>query len=238
MPGKLLFRGDKVYTFTKADRDLLVRALYGEEGADPFNPGQRGGLAVSVCMINRWAMFLTLPWYRKLLLQKPEAKVYGYDSFDDMLSAYSQPVNPIWLNGGRKDPDPSHVDDKEKRRSEILEKPIGEFPKAIRDAVDGILGFADQPWSTAALNGSLLNGVPEDMAGIVHFYCPAYYYARKLKRRPTDAEVEFAAKTAFGSSPSDGKIFSPVKGVSLRSNVFYKVGRSKSWKPGDVRVEP
>lgn len=97
MRGKLLYDGKPVYQFTDADWDLAVRAVEGEAGKNACSDSE--GLAVMVCMINRWAMMLTLRWYQKLLLKQPEAKVYGFESFADMSDSYSQPVNPAWLDG-------------------------------------------------------------------------------------------------------------------------------------------
>ena len=233
MAGTLRFRGETIYKFTEADRDLLVRALQGEEGEKAYHT--RAGLAVSVCMINRWAMFLTLPWYRRLLLQKPEAKVYGYDSFDDMLHAYSQPVNFAWLNGGKFDENPDVIDNREKRRQDLLTRPIDSFPIQLRDLVDDILAFSRV---TRKSSIKLQGGVPRDMVGLVHFYSPVYYYARKLKKpasKLTTDEVLFACRTAFGSG-SDKKIYSQPDGADPRGNAFYKVPRTTGWKPDWVQV--
>lgn len=229
---KLFWKDEELYTFTQADRDLLIRALEGEAGKDAAE--SREGLAVAVCMVNRWAMMLSLPWYRRLLLQKPEAKVYGYDSFDDMLHAYSQPVNFAWLNGGRKDSDPTHVDAQEQRRESLLTRPIESFPQGIRNLVNCLLGMDAK--ADAPLN--LMKGVPADMAGLVHFFCPAIYYAKKLGKRPRDltpAEVETANRTHYGNRDKN-LIYAQPSGVSVRSNAFYRIGSTKGWKPDWVRV--
>jgi hypothetical protein len=240
MSGRLLFDGDWIYTFTKADRDTMVRCIYGESGADACAEGKLDGLAVLVCMVNRWTMLLTLPWYRKLLLKDPEAKVYGYNTFNDFLHAYSQPINYAWLNGGKFDHDPDHVDAGEKRRAELLERSIDRFPRSIRDTVDECLCFSGDFFSTATTNGTLGAGVPAGMAGLVHFYCPAIYYARKLGVRPRDltsVQVETANKEHFGN-PDKGLIYAQPVGCSPRSNAFYKVKRTRNWRPEIVRVVP
>lgn len=225
MLGNLLFKNRLIYTFSDADRDLLVRALYGEAGADAAS--SREGLAISCTMISRWSMLLALPWYQALLLKDPEAKVYGYDEFREMLAAYSQPVNPRWLNGGRFDHDAAVVDELEKRRLNIQTAPLAMFPPPIHQLVDSVLK-----------DGLLKDGVPQDMAGLVHFYCPTVYYARKLNKKAaqlTATEVEFANSTHYANKDQT-LIFSQPAGVSGRSNAFYKIKSTRNWGPGDVKI--
>jgi len=240
MSGNLLFDGEPIYRFTKTDRDTMVRCLFGESGVDACVQPKRDGLAVMVCMINRWAMLLTLPWYRNLLLKEPEAAVYGYQNFDEFLHAYSQPINYAWLNGGKFDHDPDTVDAGERRRKDILERTVDSFPRSIRDTVDEALCFAGSFYSTATTNGSLGAGVPSDMAGLVHFYCPSIYYAKRIGVRPRDltsVQVETANKEHFGNHDKWLVYFQP-NGVSGRSNAFYKVKRTRRWTPEMVRVVP
>lgn len=238
MAGKLIYRGDEIYTFTLEDRDTLIRAIRGEAGKDACS--SREGMAVACCMISRWAMFLTLPWYRKLLLKKPDAKIYGYDSFDDLLHAYSQPVNFAWLNGGRFDKDPAHESPEEKRRADFLSAPVDSFPIPIIAMVDSILCFAPGD------SGRLRDGVPKDMAGLVHFFCPAIYHARKLTRlfgreiKPrdlTNEQVRQACREHTGN-PDKNLIFAQPDNVSMRSNSFYRLPRTRGWKPDFVRIVP
>ena len=228
MPSKLLFNGKPVYTFTDEDRDILVRCLDGEAG-DNAAVG-REGLAIACCMINRWTSMLTLPWYRKLLLQQPKAKVNGYATLADLIHAYSQPVNYAWLNGGRHDLDPAHVSPEEARRAELLSRPIDSFPQSIRDLVDKVLAVG--------VPGLLEKGTPPDMTGIVHFYMPCLYYARHLNckvRDLTDDQVAQCSKSHFGNPDRTLVLAQPV-GVSMRSNAFYTVGQTKSWNWATVRV--
>lgn len=224
--GTLLYRRDRIYEFTAEDRDLLVRAMWGESGER--STSTREGLAVACTMIQRWAMLLTLPWYRAVLARRPDAAVYGYTAFSDFLAAYSQPVNPAWLNGGRKDRDPDTIDPAEQRRDWIQTRPITSFSPAVRALVSAILD-----------GESLRDGVPADMRGLVHFYCPAIYYARSLGQRLrdlTDNAVDDASRRAFGHGP--GLIWSQPQGVSARSNAFYRIKRTKRWGADRVKVVP
>ena len=234
MRGKLLYDGKPVYQFTDADWDLAVRAVEGEAGKNACSDSE--GLAVMVCMINRWAMMLTLRWYQKLLLKQPEAKVYGFESFADMSDSYSQPVNPAWLDGGSKDKHPGQVSAAEKRRAEFLSRPIEEFPESIRFLV------------ARCLDGqALAQGVRRDMTGLVHFFLPALYYARKLGRERgipdlkvrdlTDDEVLEASRIHYGNKDK-GLVYSQPAGVNPRSNAFYKIPRTRRWGSDTIKVVP
>lgn len=224
----LLFNGNPIYTFTDEDRDVLVRCLNGEAGNDAAVG--REGLAVACCMINRWSSMLTLPWYRKLLLQQPKAKVNGYGTLADLIHAYSQPVNYAWLNGGKHDADPSHVSPAEERRSDLLSRPIDSFPQSIQDLVGKVLAVEGP--------GLLEAGTPVDMTGIVHFFMPALYYARHLGCKVgalTSDQIEQCSRAHYGNSDKSLVLYQPA-GVSMRSNAFYQVSATKSWKTSTVRA--
>lgn len=225
MFGSLFIDGKKAYTFTEEDRELTIRAVFGESGGNAAKT--RDGLAVIVCMVNRWAMLLK-PRLGGLL--SSGAKKAGYKSFADMLDSYSQPVNPIWLNGGIRDTDPGTVTPQEERRLDIQTSPLSEFPKSIHDLVDGCFARDGYP-------ATLADGVPPDMVGLVHFFAPCYYYAKKLRKRQRDltpAEVDFACRTAYGSSAK--VTWAQPEGIPGKGNAFYRVKATRDWTVSTVKV--
>jgi len=229
MTGVLWFRDQRLYQFSESDELWLCRALVGEEGADAAGAG---GEAVIATMVNRFAMLATRGYLRRILGMKSQAARKGWETFGAFLRDYSQPINPRWLHGGSKDPDPTQVSDAERRRARLTSMPYDDVPKDVRRLVSSILASGPgelSDWS---------QGVPEDLVGLVHFYSPVYYLARNrgVKRSQlTDAEVREACRKGYASD-SVGLVWRQPPGVNPRGNAFYRVRATRNWQPGWVRI--
>jgi len=207
--GIVVYGGKELTTFENADIEWSARMLYGEAGGDC--DVDREGLAVMWTMINRFAMLY--PRFR---------------SFTAMIRGYSQPINPDWMNGGKRDPNPKVKDERELRREAIILMGINKFP-------EGLLGLVK---SLLRPSPSTVVAPPDDMVGLVHFYSPCFYYAKKLKKRQrnlTSQEVGFACRTHFGSS-AERLVWKQPNGVNPQGNAFYAVKATSSWKADKVMV--
>lgn len=205
--GILVRDGKELTRFTDADLEWSARMLYGEAGGDCDM--DREGLAVMWTMINRFAML----WPR-------------FKSFTSLIRGYSQPINPAWMNGGKRDPNPNVVDERELRREAIVRMSLNQFPEGLTDLVQFLL----RPTSDVK--------PPEDMAGLVHFYSPCFYYAKKLGKRQrnlTPEEVLYACQNHFGSS-AERLIWKQPKDVKPKGNAFYAVTATRRWLANKVIV--
>lgn len=211
--GSIELNGKTLVTTDKVDIEWTARMLYGEAGADcAFD---REGSAVLWTMINRFAMLYPM-----------------YKTFTSFIRAYSQPINPAFYNGGSKDKDPGHVDDRELRREAIAKMILKNFPQSLLTLVENTLN----PTPYDGVHG-VGKGVapPDDMVGLVHFYSPCFYYAKHLgvrQRNLTPEQVEFACRTGFGGAR--GIIWSQPDDVNPQGNAFYRIRRN--WPADKVRV--
>lgn len=205
--GILVYNGKELTRFTDADVEWSARMLYGEAGGDCDLDHE--GLAVMWTMINRFAFL----WPR-------------FKSFTTMIRGYSQPINPAWMNGGSKDPNPNVKDERELRREAIVRMSLNDFPEGLTDLVQFLL----RPTSDVR--------PLEGMRGLVHFYSPCFYYSKKLGKRQrnlTPEEVLFACRTHFGSS-AERLIWKQPPNVSPRGNAFYAVTATRRWGNDKVLV--
>jgi len=204
-PGVICLKGTSLTQLDKADIEWTARMLYGEAGGDCHLDGE--GAAVLWTMINRYAMLFPL-----------------YKSFTQFIRAYSQPINPKFLNGGSKDKDPKHVDERELRREAIVKMTLQSFPAGLVQLVRNILCPV------------LMVTPNEELMGLVHFYSPCFYYAKHLgvrQRNLTPDQVGFACRTAFGGAK--GLMWRQPPGINPQGNAFYRI--AKRWRYDTVAVK-
>ena len=178
------------------------------------------GESGSDCHLDREGLAVMWTMINRLALLWPRFK-----SFTKLIRGYSQPINPAWANGGKFDSDPSTVDDRERRREYVSTMPMKKIPAGISALVDSILVSGGAP--------------PGDMIGLVHFYAPTFYYAKKKRCRRSklsQADVVFACNTAFGSHEPQNLVWSQPEDVDPRGNAFYAVRATVAWQPGKVRI--
>jgi len=199
---------DRVYRFGSTDFVWTCRMLYGEGGADVCV--DREGTAILWTMINRFALL----WPK-------------YETFTRFIRAYSQPINPKFLHGGSRDPDPLRISDRELRRAATCAMNPADMPETLTRYVRGVM----MEYDTVVPGG--------DMVGLGHFYDPCYYWSVAHDFRVhemTEPQVNEACRTAVGGSKSEGLIWQQPAATNPRSNAFYRVRRTRSWKYGYVRV--
>lgn len=205
--GRICLGTETLYTFKASDREWACRMLFGEAGGDCYLDPE--GAAIMWTMINRYVML------RLSGDLKPTA------TFTRLIRNYSQPINPAWYNGGKRDPDPGHIDDREARRAAIATMAYPkDFPEGLVKLIES---FTDPKLPVTY--------IPDDLAGTVHFYSPCFYYAKHLRKRQrqlTSAEVEFACRTAFGHGAGTKLVWAQPKGVDPQGNAFYQL--SRDWR--------
>lgn len=217
--GVICHKGRELVRLKRNDLLWGMRMIVGEGGSDAFY--DREGQAIMWCMVNRFAMLF------------PQ-----YKTFTAFIRAYSQPINPKFYNGGSRDRDPNHIDDRERRRESIRKMQEGDFPEVIFRGVEQILNprtpmnYVPEYWPEIPMVRP-----PQDMIGLVHFFSPCFYYAKHLEKRVhrlTPAEVDYACERHYGSTSNI--VFVPLEEVDERGNAFYKIQRN--WKADTVGIMP
>ncbi len=197
------------YTFTDEDLLWACRMLWGEAGNLSWQTYE--GEAILWTTLQRFVK-------RHFLV--------GESTYTESMRRFSQPINPIWYEGGSRDPDPGFVNDDEARRAYILQMDMEDFrPEIVSLAIRFMTGKVPNRAYAGLVDFNMAGkgGGPGDVGPI---RVPGLTNTANWFYRETDT-VDWTTSTVTISNPGLRKaIVGTLLGVGLIGGIIVWRGRS------------